>query len=268
MVQDKHFHSKSYKQGNTKVWNQSKSKIQQDKTLSPVVPCPASEAICGKLWTPKGLCRSTLTALLVVKVPTASLLGWLCSLLTGFLRQSMLLAFPNFWSLHCTFGFTLKTSHTALSGIYCLASQAFWNQGESLPNPTTAAFCVHLKPVLYGWCQGLLPATAVARLPSLLAEGVKCLHHWALWIQFWETNFLCHCHSGTWCYTAFSSKQSLTFAVWRLQKGGDLLLLVMPSGHLFYCLIPSQQLRSQLSLQCTALLELPFWPNSHFHSPC
>ncbi|XP_063097374.1 protection of telomeres protein 1 isoform X3 [Cavia porcellus] len=43
------------------------------------------------------------------------------------LGSSTFLAFPNFWGLHCTFGFTLTSSQIALSGAHCLASQALYN---------------------------------------------------------------------------------------------------------------------------------------------
>lgn len=96
------------------------------QTLNPLLPCPASGAICGKIWTPKGLCDPATTALLVAVALMASLLGGLFSVLVAFLRCPMFLPFQTSCSLHCIFSFTLTDSLTALSSIHCLVCPHFF----------------------------------------------------------------------------------------------------------------------------------------------
>lgn len=88
------------------------------KTLSPIIPCTVSEAICDQLCAQRAWV-SSLTLPMVV-APTVSLLGQHCFLLAGFLRWSMFLNFPNFWSLYHIFGFTLAASHIAFLEAHCL----------------------------------------------------------------------------------------------------------------------------------------------------
>lgn len=80
-------------------------------------------------------------------------------------------------------------------------SDPFLKPGWKPSWPHMLAFCMHLKPTPCGWCQGVLPAGAVAKLPSLLVVGVWCPDCWVLWTQSWGTNSLRCCHSGTWFFT-------------------------------------------------------------------
>lgn len=160
MAQDRHFHSKRYKEEDRKEWEQSKSKIQQGKHLSPVVPCPVSQSLAScKLWRwlhpygTAGGCSShgfsgagSAPSLQMTHIP----------------RFSKLLRSPlHLWLEH-------SASHTALRVTLPAFQTTFWNLGGILPDRTTLTFCMHLKP--HGWCQGLPPAGIVARLLSWLQE--------------------------------------------------------------------------------------------------
>lgn len=149
----------------------------------------------------------------LIEASMASLLSQLCSLLPIFLRLSSFLASPNFWGFYSTFAFILIVSCTSLSGLHCLVFQAFyWNLGRSLPDHTVLAFCVNIKQVLHAWIQCLPIVEAVARLPSFLAVGIQYL-----WIKSEGKISVGCCHSGTWFYRDFFSKQSFHFEILRLQ---------------------------------------------------
>lgn len=165
MAQNKHCHSKRYKQVQYKAMGPKQVQNPAGQTLSPVVPCGTSRAICGKLWYTKGLCNSPPVALLVIVAPRAFLLDILCSTLAALLRWSVFLAFANFWGLHCTFDFTLTDLHCPFRGTLPGPQAFFWNLGGSLFNFRILAFCMHLKPVPHGWCQGLQSAATYLGFP-------------------------------------------------------------------------------------------------------
>lgn len=187
----------------------------------------------------------------------AALLDPLCSFLAPFLRGSSLLAFPNFWSLHCTVSFTLTASRTALSGTHCLP-----------PRPSEIgmeAFSISNSYILYApkiSTRWMMPTEVVA---SILAVRIECLDCWAFWIQIWK-NFLCYHHSGTWCSVAFSLEQSLSLLQFWDCKDSKFAAFcdAFRPSFLFFCCFSKVNISSALSFQSTALLELPIWPNSMF----
>lgn len=148
-------------------------------------------------------------ALLVVVGLMASHLATCLTLMTSN-KRSTSLASPTFWSLHCSLGFSITTSYTVSSRVHCLASQVFfYNLGGRFPDPATLTFCIQLKSAPLSCFQSLPPAGAVARFPTLLAVGFKCVDCWELRIKSWRKTLINHCHSRTWCPGSLFSKQSL-----------------------------------------------------------
>lgn len=157
------------------------------KTLNPMVPLPESEAICNKLWSPKGLCGSAPTLLLVVVAPTASVVGDSRSPLWFFSDKLYS------WILHPS---RVSTAPLASqSQLHTLPSQEYACQPLTgfllkpgyggLPDTKILILSMCQKSSPRGWSQGVQPVGSIARFPSLLAVEVKCLDFWVLWTQFW-----------------------------------------------------------------------------------
>lgn len=132
MEQDKHFHSKSYKWG-YKGLGLKQVQNPAGQTLIPVVPCPASEVICGTLWAPKGLAWLYPNALLVV-------VALIASLFRPALLPPCSLDDPCSWLFQMS---GVSTAHT-YNFTHCLASQNFFPyQGlNSQPGACQAGVCV------------------------------------------------------------------------------------------------------------------------------
>lgn len=95
------------------------------------------------------------------------------------------------------------------------------NLGGNLPDTTTLTFLHAHKTTMW-----MVPR-CVIKLRSSQAFFLHGCRVQCLWTKFWrKTSLGCH-HSGTW-YFSFQSK------VFETDKSGVLLLLVIPSGHLFY----------------------------------
>lgn len=133
--------------------------------------------------------------------------------------------FSNFLVVNFTFSFTFTAS-----GTHYLASQTFWNIGESIFNLRTLTFCMHLRWAPCWWYQGLRPADAVVRVSSLLTIGPYLIaeHYepdcWeqilyamtnlqtgmAVWLPPFQILHVHFCQSWIWCSDTFSSKKTLS----------------------------------------------------------
>lgn len=172
----------------------------------------------------------------------------------------MFLGFPTFSNLHCTFGFTVTSSHTALSGTHCLLSQAFfWNLCERLPALTNLAF----------WYSDCISKQYHRQ------SVVSCSYSQASWGPGWQgarkwterNKFPKWPPSGAWCPGTFFWTQRLAFlrrwgptgsshyfkAFFSTVKGLKLLF----NANLF------TKLSTALYLQALSLQVLPCWWNSN-----